>query len=80
MALDIVTQDIMLDEATGLQDDDADPSAAPHSTNTTSLQYLLYGSGGLPSQEVFKTNFVQVTASAGETNIPVAAHPLGSVK
>ena len=30
MALDIVTQDIIIDETTGLQDDDVNPSVAPH--------------------------------------------------
>ena len=53
MALDIVAQDIIIDETTGLQDDDVDPSVAPHDTNTT-LQYLLSldGAGGLTSPEV----------------------------
>src|SRR5262245_52823546 len=80
MALDIVAQDIIIDETTGLQNlqnpppaanvgDDVDPSVAPHSTNTT-LQYLLGldSAGGLPSPEVaFQANFVQVNATAGET-------------
>jgi hypothetical protein len=78
MALDIVAQDIIIDETTGLQNplqnppeqgDDVDSSAAPHSTNTT-LQYLLSldDPGGLTSPEVaFQANFVQATASAGET-------------
>ncbi|CAN7681461.1 DUF5801 domain-containing protein [Phyllobacterium sp. LjRoot231] len=69
MALDITTQDIIIDETTGLQDDDVNPSVLPHSTNAT-LQYLLSrdGAGGLTSPEVaFQTNFVQATASAGET-------------
>ena len=69
MALDIVTQDIIIDETTGLQDDDVNSSVAPHSTNTT-LQYLLGldGAGGLTSPEVaFQANFVVATASAGET-------------
>src|SRR5262245_15324635 len=69
MALDILAQDIIIDETTGLQDDDVNPSILPHSTNTT-LQYLLGldGPGGLTSPEVaFQANFVQATASAGET-------------
>jgi len=69
MALDIVTQDIIIDETTGLQDDDVDRSLAPHQSNTT-LTYLLClnGAGGLTSPEVaFQANFVQATASAGET-------------
>ncbi|WFT82649.1 DUF5801 repeats-in-toxin domain-containing protein [Methylobacterium sp. CB376] len=69
MALDLVAQDIIIDETTGLQDNDVNPSLPPHSTNTT-LSYLLGldGPGGLASPEVaFKANFVQATASAGET-------------
>ncbi|OWK22528.1 hypothetical protein AJ88_10955 [Mesorhizobium amorphae CCBAU 01583] len=69
MALDIVTQDIIIDETPGLTDDDVNKSVAPHSTNTT-LQYLLSrdGAGGLTSPEVaFQTNFVVASASAGET-------------
>jgi len=69
MALDIVTQDIIIDETTGLQDDDVNPSVAPHSTNTT-LTYLLGldGPGGLTSPEVaFQANFVVASATAGET-------------
>ena len=69
MALDILTQDIIIDETTGLKDDDVNPAVAPHSTNTT-LQYLLSldDAGGLTSPEVaFQANFVQATASAGET-------------
>ncbi|SEP23240.1 hypothetical protein SAMN02990966_04552 [Rhodospirillales bacterium URHD0017] len=69
MALDIQTQDIIIDESTGLQDDDVNPSLPPFDTNTT-VQYLLGldDSGGLTSPEVaFQSDFVQVTASAGET-------------
>ena len=69
MALDITTQDLVIDETTTLQDDDIDASLAPHSTNTT-LQYMLGrdGSGGLASPEVaFQSNFVVASASAGET-------------
>ena len=68
MALDIVTQNIIIDETTGLRTMMSMP-VAPHSTNTT-LQYLLGldGPGGLTSPEVaFKANFVLATASAGET-------------
>jgi hypothetical protein len=70
MALDIVAQNIIIDETTGLQDDDVNPLVPPHDTNTT-LQYLLTlddPSGGLTPPEVaFQADFVKVTASAGET-------------
>ena len=69
MALDIVAQDIIIDETTGLQDDDVNSSVPPYSTNTT-LQYLLGldDPGGLTSPEVaFQADFVVATASAGET-------------
>ncbi|WP_292468131.1 DUF5801 repeats-in-toxin domain-containing protein, partial [Mesorhizobium sp.] len=69
MALDITAQDIIVDETTGLQDDDVNPALAPHSTNTT-LTYLLSldASGGLASPEVaFQADFVIASASAGET-------------
>ena len=69
MALDILTQDIIIDETTGLTDDDVNSSVPPHNTNAT-LQYLLSldDAGGLTSPEVaFQANFVQATASAGET-------------
>ena len=68
MALDISTLDIIIDKLTGLTDNDLDSSVAPHSTNTT-LDYLLsLDDNPLTSPEVaFKTNFVQATASAGET-------------
>ncbi|TIT39153.1 MAG: hypothetical protein E5W78_06575, partial [Mesorhizobium sp.] len=69
MALDIVAQDIIIDETTGLQDDDVNPSVAPHLTDPT-LQYLLGldDAGGLTSPEVaFQTDFVVASASAGET-------------
>ncbi|WP_027155073.1 DUF5801 repeats-in-toxin domain-containing protein [Mesorhizobium sp. WSM2561] len=69
MALDIETQDIIIDETTGLQDDDIDPSVSPHSTNATLLYLLsLDDAGGLTSPEVaFQTDFVVASASAGET-------------
>ncbi|OWO96950.1 hypothetical protein B5E41_01270 [Rhizobium esperanzae] len=69
MALDITTQDLIIDETAGLQDDDINASASPHSTNTT-LQYMLSldGAGGLSPPEVaFQSNFVVASASAGET-------------
>lgn len=69
MALDIVTQELVIDESIGLTDDDVNPTLAPHNTNTT-LQYLLGldAAGGLTSPEVaFQSNFVQASASAGET-------------
>ncbi|PWJ94153.1 hypothetical protein C8D77_101836 [Mesorhizobium loti] len=74
MALDITTQDIIIDETIGLQDDDINPSIAPYNTDTT-LTYLLGldAAGGLPSPEVaFQTNFVVASASAGETITSVA--------
>ena len=40
MALDITTLDIVVDETTGLTDNDVDPTLAPHASDTT-LQYLL---------------------------------------
>ena len=64
MALDIVAQDIIIDESTGLTDNDIAP------TNNPTLQYLLSldSPGGLASPEVaFKANFVHVDATAGET-------------
>ncbi|ANL97637.1 DUF5801 repeats-in-toxin domain-containing protein [Rhizobium phaseoli] len=67
--LDITTQDLVIDETSGLQDDDIDPLLAPHGTNTT-LQYMLSldGSGGLSPPEVaFQSNFVVASANAGET-------------
>lgn len=69
MALDITAQDIIIDETTGFQDDDVDPSLPPYDTNATVLYLLsLDGSGGLSSPEVaFQSNFVVASASAGET-------------
>ncbi|MBY5671329.1 hypothetical protein HFO32_17590 [Rhizobium leguminosarum] len=69
MALDITTQDIIIDETTGLTDDDINPATPPHNANTT-LQYLLGldVAGGLTSPEVaYQSNFVVASASAGET-------------
>ncbi|WDZ81894.1 DUF5801 repeats-in-toxin domain-containing protein (plasmid) [Ensifer adhaerens] len=66
MALDILTQDIIVDESTGLTDNDIDSSS---NTNAT-LVYLLSldDPGGLISPEVaYQANFVQASASAGET-------------
>ena len=67
MALDITTQDIIIDETTGLQDDDVSSAAPPH--NNATVQYLLGldAAGGLASPEVaFQSNFVVASASAGE--------------
>ncbi|MER9300484.1 DUF5801 domain-containing protein [Mesorhizobium sp. M0621] len=58
MALDIVAQDIIIDETTGLQDDDISPSS-----NTT-LQYLL--TLGTSLEVAFKADFVQATGDPGE--------------
>src|SRR5262245_10427580 len=68
MALDIVTQDIIIDESTGLDDNDVNPLVAPHNNATVTYLLGLDGAGGLTSPEVaFKADFVKVTASAGET-------------
>ena len=63
MALDITAQDLIVDETTGLQDDDS-------SVSNSTVTYLLGldGSGGLTSPQVaYQTNFVTASASAGET-------------
>ncbi|MBX5140208.1 hypothetical protein HJB79_15725 [Rhizobium lentis] len=68
MALDITTQDLIIDETTNLQDDDVNPAIAPH--NNATVQYLLSldAAGGLTSPEVaYQSNFVVASASAGET-------------
>ncbi|QND62888.1 hypothetical protein HB777_02465 [Mesorhizobium loti] len=64
MALDIITQDIVIDESIGLTDNDIDASIAPYNGNTT-LQYLL--TLGTSLEVAYKADFVEVTASAGET-------------
>ncbi|MER9404122.1 DUF5801 domain-containing protein [Mesorhizobium caraganae] len=61
MALDIVTQDIIIDESIGLDDDDIDPVG---NTNTT-LQHLL--TLGTALEVASKADFVHATAGAGET-------------
>ena len=69
MALDIIAQDIIIDESLGLTDNDIDPTAAPHASNTT-LQYLLGldGAGGLSSPEVaFMADFVTASATGGDS-------------
>ncbi|MGX9987801.1 DUF5801 repeats-in-toxin domain-containing protein [Rhizobium sp. Z1P35] len=68
MALDITTQDIIIDETTGLTDNDINPATPPH--NNTTVQYLLGldAAGGLTPPEVaYQSNFVVASASAGET-------------
>ncbi|MGK7864898.1 beta strand repeat-containing protein [Falsiroseomonas sp. E2-1-a4] len=63
MALDITTQDLVIDETLGNQDDDSNV------VNPT-VTYLLGldGAGGITPPEVaYKTNFVVASASAGET-------------
>ncbi|MBR0874835.1 hypothetical protein JQ633_31075 [Bradyrhizobium tropiciagri] len=63
MALDILAQDLVVDETTGLQDDDTS------ATNAT-VTYLLGldAAGGLASPQVaFQSDFVVASASAGET-------------
>ncbi|CDX17942.1 conserved hypothetical protein [Mesorhizobium sp. ORS 3324] len=64
MALDITAQDIIIDETTGLQDDDINPAVAPYNTNTT-LTYLL--TLGTSIEVAFQSDFVVASASAGET-------------
>ncbi|MES0001575.1 hypothetical protein NKJ90_22690, partial [Mesorhizobium sp. M0051] len=69
MALDIIAQDIIIDETTGLQDDDVNPLLPPYNADPT-LSYLLSldGPGGLTSPEVaFQADFVVASATAGET-------------
>ncbi|RVA48597.1 DUF5801 repeats-in-toxin domain-containing protein [Mesorhizobium sp. M7A.F.Ca.CA.004.11.1.1] len=69
MALDIVAQDIIIDETIGFTDDDINPAIPPYDTNPT-VQYLLSldDPDGLTSPEVaFQANFVEASASAGET-------------
>ncbi|MBZ9726972.1 DUF5801 domain-containing protein [Mesorhizobium sp. CO1-1-11] len=67
MALDILAQDIIIDETTGLQQpSEIDPTGNSNGT----LLYLLSrdGAGGLASPQVaFQSNFVVASASAGET-------------
>ncbi|MER9640563.1 DUF5801 repeats-in-toxin domain-containing protein [Mesorhizobium sp. M0239] len=63
MALDIAAQDIIIDETTGLQDSDIDPSDPLYSGNLT-LQYLL--GLGTALEVAFKADFVQATGDAGE--------------
>ena len=68
MALDITTQDLIIDETPSLQDDDVNPAIAPH--NNATVQYLLSldAAGGLTTPEVaYQSNFVVASASAGET-------------
>src|SRR5262249_41794205 len=68
MALNITAQDIIIDETTGLQKDDVNPSVPPHNNATVAYLLSLDGPGGLASPEVaFQANFVQVNATAGET-------------
>ncbi|MER9348207.1 DUF5801 repeats-in-toxin domain-containing protein [Mesorhizobium sp. M7A.F.Ca.US.010.02.1.1] len=69
MALDIVAQDIIIDETIGFTDDDINPAIPPYDTNTT-VQYLLGldDAGGLASPQVaFQANFVEASATSGET-------------
>jgi len=66
MALDIVTQNIIIDETTGFQDDDVDPSL--HNNATVNYLLSLDSSGGLSSPQVaFKADFVTATATGGDT-------------
>ncbi|TGQ71280.1 MAG: hypothetical protein E5V49_15745 [Mesorhizobium sp.] len=64
MSLDISAQDIIIDETTGLQNDDIDPSDPLYSGNST----LLYLQGlGTPLEVAYKADFVTATAGLGET-------------
>ena len=69
MALDILTSDLVVDETSGLTDDDINPSIAPYLTNTT-VQHLLgldaLGGLGSPAFAV-KADFVVASAGTGET-------------
>ncbi|ARO28348.1 hypothetical protein NXC14_CH00336 [Rhizobium sp. NXC14] len=68
MALDITTQDLIIDETPSFQDDDVNPAIAPH--NNATVQYLLSldAAGGLTTPEVaYQSNFVVASANAGET-------------
>jgi hypothetical protein len=63
MALDILAQELIIDETTGLQDDDT-------SVSNSTVTYLLGldSAGGLSSPQVaFQANFVVASASAGES-------------
>src|SRR4051794_12700782 len=81
MALDILAQDIIIDETTGLQNlqppatgpdvgNDVDPS---QQTDATVL-YLIGRdtAGGLPPEVAFKHDFVVASANAGETITGIA--------
>ena len=62
MALDITAQDLIIDETSGLQDDDT-------ATSNSTVTYLLSldAAGGLSSPQVaYQSNFVVASASAGE--------------
>ncbi|MDX8447360.1 DUF5801 repeats-in-toxin domain-containing protein [Mesorhizobium captivum] len=62
MALDITAQNIIIDETTGLQQpSDIDPTG---NTNPTLLHLLGLGT---PLETAYQADFVQATASAGET-------------
>ena len=65
MALDILTSDLVVDETSGLTDDDINPSIAPYLTNTT-VQHLLgldaLGGLGSPAFAV-KADFVVASAA-----------------
>ncbi len=71
MALDITTLDIVVDESTGLTDNDVATNVAPHNTdNNAIVQYLLGldAAGGLSSPEVaFKADFVTASATGTDT-------------
>ena len=68
MSLDITAQDLVIDETTGLQDDDT-------SASSSTVTYLLSldGAGGLSTPEVaVQADFVIASANAGETISSVA--------
>jgi hypothetical protein len=63
MALDITAQDLIIDETTGLQDDDSSVSNA-----TVTYLLSLDAAGGLnPAEVAVQTNFAVASASAGES-------------
>ena len=71
MALDITATDIIVDESTGLTDNDVATNVAPHNTvNNAIVQYLLGldGAGGLTTPEVaYKADFITASATGGDT-------------
>jgi hypothetical protein len=73
MALDIVTQESIIDETAGLSDDDVNSAIAPHNNSTVSYLLGRDAAGGLSSPQVaFQANFIVASGNAGETITSVA--------